>query len=143
MDAIDEGEVILEEIFDGVCLFFLTVNEVVTSSSCDGLVKAPDKDSLGFAWLLAVSLELPDNFADLAGRVSPRWEVKDPAIELRFPEPKDCPPRVFDADLEDSDDVLDLRGGRGSRLDMDTDDSRDDARLVVGDARLSPSSKFK
>jgi hypothetical protein len=133
----DDGEVIFEEILDGGCLVFLTVIGDGVVSSGVGLTKVDDKDSRGFDFVTSV---LPVKRAGLKGRVSPRFEGTTPIIEVRFPRPRLCRPNKFTEDIDES---VVFCGGIDSRLEMDTEDILDDARLVVGDGMPSPSSMPK
>lgn len=102
-------------------------------SSGLGLTKVDDNDSRGFDFVTSV---LPVKRAGLRGRVSPRFEGTAPIIELRFPGPRLCRPNELTEDIDES---VVFCVGMDSRLDRDTEDIRDDARLVVGDG-ISPSS---
>lgn len=136
LEVMDDGEVIFDEIFDGGCLVFLTVIGDGVISSGVGLTKVDDKDSRGFDFVTSVP---PVKRAGLKGRVSPRFEGTAPIIELRFPGPRLCRPNELTEDVDES---VVFCVGMDSRLDIDTEDILDDARLVVGDG-ISPSSMPK
>lgn len=136
LDVMDDGEVMFDEILEGGCLVFLTVIGEGMVSSGVGLTKVDDRDSRGFNFATSV---LPAKRAGLKGRVSPRFEGPAPIIELRFPGPRLCRPNELTEDIDES--VI-FCVGTDSRLDMDTEDILDEARLVVGDG-MSPSSMFK
>lgn len=137
LDVMDDGEVMFDDILEGGCLVFLTVIGDGVISSGVGLTKVDDNDSRGLGFVTSM---LPVKRAGFKGRVSPRFEGMTPIIELRFPGPRLCRPNEF---TEDTDESVVFGGGIDSRLDMDTEDILDDARLVVGDGLPSPSSMPK
>lgn len=137
LDVMDDGEVIFDDILEGGCLVFLTVigDGVISSGVC--LTKVDDNDNRGLGFVISA---LPVKLAGFKGRVSPRFEGNVPIIELRFPGPRLCRLNEFTEVIDGS---VVFGGGIDSRLDMDTEDILDDARLVVGDGLPSPSSMPK